>query len=335
MRLGILGAGMIVKDFLKITDQLSQYELSGICGTEAEHNTLEKLQYDYHIKNIYTDYDEMLSSDCEIIYIGVPNHLHYQFAKKAILQGKNVIIEKPIVINEIEFNDLYNLADQKHVYVFEAITNQYSPNYRKIKELLPKLGPIHIVNMNYSQYSSRFDSFKQGIILPAFDYTKAGGSLMDLNIYNLHFVVGIFGKPDDVMYYPNISKNIDTSGIAILKYPDFVCSCIASKDSRAQCTNLIQGENGYIIMNSPANVCESFEIHIKGEKPQIIDERKYSHRMIDEFIAFEKMITLKDNSSYSLFKEESRLVCSVQTELRKKTNIIFPGDLLAKGADSQ
>ena len=60
MRLGILGAGMIVKDFLKITDQLSQYELSGICGTEAEHNTLEKLQYDYHIKNIYTDYDEML-----------------------------------------------------------------------------------------------------------------------------------------------------------------------------------------------------------------------------------------------------------------------------------
>lgn len=335
MKLGILGAGMIVKDFLKITDQLPQYELSGICATEAEHDTLEKLQHDYHIDNIFTDYDEMLNSDCEVIYIGVPNHLHYQFARKAVSKGKHAIIEKPIVINEIEFNDLYSLADQQHVYVFEAITNQYSCNYKKIKELLPKLGPIHIVNMNYSQYSSRFDSFKRRIILPAFDYTKAGGALMDLNIYNLHFVIGFFGKPESVMYYPNIRNNIDTSGTAILKYSDFVCSCIGSKDSRAQCMNLIQGENGYIVMNSPANVCESFEIHIKGEEPQIIDERKYSHRMIDEFIAFEKMINSKDNASYSMHKEESRLVCSVQTELRKKANIIFPGDLLAKGVGMQ
>lgn len=27
---------------------------------------------------------------------------------------------------------------------------------------------------------------------------------MDLNIYNIHFVVGLFGKPKDVQYYPNI-----------------------------------------------------------------------------------------------------------------------------------
>ncbi len=44
---------------------------------------------------------------------------------------------------------------------------------------------------------------------------------MDLNIYNIHFVVGLFGKPMNIEYYPNIERNIDTSGILILDYGSF------------------------------------------------------------------------------------------------------------------
>ena len=103
--------------------------------------------------------------------------------------------------------------------------NGYNKNeaYNKIKELLPELGDIKIVVSNFSQYSSRYDAFKSGTILPAFDYTKAGGSLMDLNIYNIHFIVGLFGEPKDVHYFPNIEHNIDTSGILILEYDNFKC----------------------------------------------------------------------------------------------------------------
>ena len=58
-----------------------------------------------------------------------------------------------------------------------------------IKEKLPELGKIKIVTANYSQYSSRYNAFKEGIIQPAFDYTKSGGALMDLNIYNIHLIL--------------------------------------------------------------------------------------------------------------------------------------------------
>ena len=49
---------------------------------------------------------------------------------------------------------------------------------------------------------------------------QGGGVLGDLNIYNIHFVVGLFGAPKNSGYYPNIVREVDTSGILILEYDD-------------------------------------------------------------------------------------------------------------------
>ena len=70
--------------------------------------------------------------------------------------------------------------------IFEAMNLHYIPAFLSLKEDLKKLGDIKIVSFNYSQYSSRYNAFKEGTILPAFDFHKAGGALMDLNVYNIH-----------------------------------------------------------------------------------------------------------------------------------------------------
>lgn len=44
---------------------------------------------------------------------------------------------------------------------------------------------------------------------------------MDLNIYNIHFIVGLFGVPKSVEYLANIQRDVDTSGILLLDYGDF------------------------------------------------------------------------------------------------------------------
>ena len=46
----------------------------------------------------------------------------------------------------------------------EAITNQYLANFTAIKDALSEVGDVKIVNINYSQYSSRYDAFKRGEI---------------------------------------------------------------------------------------------------------------------------------------------------------------------------
>lgn len=326
MKLGIIGAGMIVKEFLTITPHLNYMELTAIYGRKSAEEKMNEFKNTYRIKNIFYDYDELLNSDVDTVYIALPNNLHFEFAKKALVANKNVIIEKPITSTYKEALILSDLAKQKQLFIFEAITNQYFPNYKKIKELLPTLGNIKIVQCNYSQYSSRYNSFKEGNILPAFDPKFSGGALMDLNIYNIHYAVGLFGKPENIEYYPNVERGIDTSGILILDYGTFKCVCVGAKDCKAPIANNIQGDKGCIYQDTPANVCERFELLMNDGTSTKINENDYEHRMVNEFIEFAEMIENNDLEKCYKMLEHSLIVSEVQTIARHKGGIIFPAD---------
>jgi Predicted dehydrogenases and related proteins len=327
MKLGIVGAGMIVKDLLSISSNLKDIEFVAICGTERDREAMNQFKNEYGIENVFYSYDELLNMDLDAIYIGLPNNLHFEFSKKALEANKNVIIEKPFTSTYREAVILSDLAKEKQLFIFEAITNQYLPNYIKIKELLPTLGDIKIVQCNYSQYSSRYNSFKEGNALPAFDPKFSGGALMDLNIYNIHYVVGLFGKPKNIEYYPNIERGIDTSGVLLLDYETFKCICVGAKDCKAPIANNIQGDKGCIYQDTPANVCERFELLMNDGTSSKINENNYDHRMVNEFIEFANMIKNNDLERCYKMLEHSLIVSEVQTIARNKSGVIFPADL--------
>ncbi len=156
---------MIVKEFLTITSYLKDIKVVAICGRKNSENTINDLKNKYNIDNAFYNYDELLNSDVDTIYIALPNNLHFEFAKKAIEVNKNVIFEKLITSIYKEALVLINLAKEKELFIFGSITNQYLSNYKKIKALLPKLGNIKIVRCKFSQYCSRYDKFKEGNIL--------------------------------------------------------------------------------------------------------------------------------------------------------------------------
>ncbi len=80
---------------------------------------------------------------------------------------------------------------------------------------------------------------------------------MDLNIYNIYFVVGLFGDPKAVHYYPNRHANgIDTSGILILEYPNFVCQCTGAKRRAAHNSAQLIGTEGSILIEPGSNNCQ-------------------------------------------------------------------------------
>ncbi|MBF7140228.1 Gfo/Idh/MocA family oxidoreductase [Pediococcus pentosaceus] len=311
MKLGIVGAGMIVKDFLTMTPLLPEIELKAITGTPHGIDNMEKLQMQYGIDRVYTDIDECLANEeIDTIYVAVPNHLHFAFAKKALEAGKNVICEKPFTLNLAELEELAELAQTKQLILLEAITNQYMMNYQKIKEAVPTLGEIKVVECNYSQYSSRYDAFKAGEVLPAFNPKFGGGALMDINIYNIHFVVGLLGAPSSVKYLANIEKDIDTSGILILNYPDTKVVCIGAKDSTATIRSTIQGTKGSVIVNGATNVLDNFDIESKAGIENF-DFKQNSHRMYEEFKAFQRIIAEKDLKEAALRLQHSEEVLRV------------------------
>lgn len=327
MKLGIIGSGKIVNDLLLFIHEIPSIKLIHISGTKRSENKVKEIKEKYSFQRYSTSYDELLQDkEVDTIYVALPNHLHYEYTKQALEAHKNVILEKPLTSTYEESLELRQLAVNNHLFLWEAITNQYLPNYHRIKELLPILGQIRVVVCNFSQYSSRYDAFKEGNILPAFDYTKSGGALMDLNIYNIHFIVGLFGEPNDIIYYPNIEKNIDTSGILILKYNHFQCVCIGAKDCQAPLSNTIQGDKGCIRISTPLSIIDSFELLMNDGTNKNININKDVHRMYEEFIAFEKMYQENNHEKCYQMLEHSMIVSKIQTMARRKAGLLFPAD---------
>lgn len=269
MNIGILGTGSIARTMAAEFAKVPAFRCEAVCSRQQA--TGEALAQQFGIPKVYTDYDAMLADpDIELVYIATPNSLHYAQTKAALLAGKNVLCEKPFVPTVAEADELIALAKEKHLFLFEAITTAHHPNYALAKQYLDDIGSLRIVSCTFCQYSSRYDAFMNGQTPPVFDPAYCGGALMDLNIYNIYFVVGLFGDPKAVHYYPNRHANgIDTSGILILEYPNFVCQCTAAKDSSAHNSAQIIGTEGSILIEPGSNNCQKLVVTRKGKEPYI------------------------------------------------------------------
>lgn len=246
MKIGVVGNGMIVGMFLHDAAMVEHAKIISICVRPHSLEKGQKIAGEYHIPQIETDYDEFLKNpEIETVYLGISNLVHYEYAKKALNAGKHVICEKPFTVNSTEAKALAEIAREKKLFLWEAFIIPYLPAYSVVKNAVEKVGNVKLVQSNYSKISSRYAQYLSGVILPAFDLSLAGGALYDLNIYNLHFTIGLFGKPKDAHYYPTKGYNgVDTSGIAVLEYDTFHAVCCAAKDSTSPSGFVIQGDAG-------------------------------------------------------------------------------------------
>lgn len=241
---------------------------------------------------VFTDFARMLDeAEADFVYIANANHVHFQYAMQAMQAGKNVIVEKPVAVDRVQTEMLLDTAIQKCVYCLPAFSMLYMPLFRQIVSLLPSLGTIRMVNLNYSQYSSRYDRYRRGEVLPVFDPAMAGGCLRDLNIYNLCFLIGLFGPPRTIHFAANRGYNtVDTSGTLVMHYPTSVATASAAKDSDGHSYGCIQGENGYIDIRGSVSVLEEFTLHLRGQEPVTYRAESGRHRLSYEFEEFMRLV---------------------------------------------
>ncbi len=300
MKISIAGTGKIVEEVLKMLQHefAGRIEVTGIFSREksVEH-AIDLCQAYAPTGFVYTDYARMLQeAEADFVYIANANHVHYQYALQAIEAGHNVIIEKPIAVDRVETDALFDAAVQRCVYCLPAFSLLYMPLFRQLTDLLPQLGTIRMVNGCYSQYSSRYDRYLNGEITPVFDPEQAGGCLRDLNIYNLCFTIGLFGPPRTIQYARNLGWNgIDISGTLLMQYPTAVVSMGAAKDSDGLSFACIQGEKGYIEIKGSVSVLQEFTLHLRGQEPQTFKADPSRHRLSYEFEEFWRLIEDRPN----------------------------------------
>ena len=272
------------------------------------------------------DYDKVLTSKAfDFVYIATPNHKHYEYAKKAILAHKNVILEKPLCSNLKQASEIIKLAIDNKVYLFENNKVPHNKAFKYLKEDIKQIAPIKMLDLNFSKYSSKYDDFKAGNPQNTFSLETSGGALMDINVYNIAFSVGLFGMPKKLAYYCNKTDGIDISGTAILQYDGFISTNIACKD--ADCKNYVNivGENGYIYYDGHSSIFDSYDLNLRG-KESVHKDFHNEDKFYDTFTEFKEIYENNDYDKCEEYLKLSLMVQKVLDDLRLSADIKYADD---------
>lgn len=261
MRIGTVGTGFIVDNFIDAVSRTDNADVVAIYSRAEE--TAQAFAAKHNLANWHTDREAFLhDSSFDVLYVASPNSLHFQWTLDALKAGKGVICEKPFVSTYAECEILRDLAREKGLFLVEAITVPHLPNFKLVRDHLEKIGPVRLVQLNFSQYSSKHKAYLEGKNPNVFNPVFAGGALMDINYYNLRFMLDLFGEPDEIRYFANLAQNgIDTSGVLMMRYPGFVAEAVGAKDSRSENLVQIQGEKGYMKVPKESSRCISVEVY--------------------------------------------------------------------------
>lgn len=315
MKLAFIGTGKIVAEALDAA-RLPEIEYTAIFARPKSRERAEIYARDYGIAKVYTDYDALLADgEIEFVYIGLINSVHYEYAKRALLAGKNVIVEKPFCPTAGETRELIELALAKGLYLFDAVSFLYMPTFHFLQEALPRLGKIKLVQANYSQYSSRYDNYRRGVVQPAFDPEAYGGALYDINFYNVTLMVALFGAPRSHTYHANGGFNgVDTSGSLVMHYHDFIAVCTGAKDSASPCFFIVQGEEGYLCVKGQPNTMPQVELVLRSGDVTGRKNVTAEHRLTAEFRAFARMYA---DGDYAAMREKLKITEAVVSILER------------------
>src|SRR6056297_1814076 len=187
---GILGTANIARKALIPGIQSSENgELYAIAGRKKEK--VDEFNNTFHPETVYYNYEDLLQDDqVQAIYIPLPNSLHMEWVIKALENGKNVLCEKPIALDEFEAETMFNCAFNNKKVLMEAFAYIHNPLIHKMKEIIEKgsLGDIKAMEMTFTfDLTPRENDIR-------WSKSLGGGAMYDLGCYTLHLSRHLAGK---------------------------------------------------------------------------------------------------------------------------------------------
>lgn len=177
----------------------------------ATHDGFElKAVLERNDKKALLDYPEIISYDSvtdlladesiELVIVNTPNFTHFEYAQKALLARKHVLIEKPAVTTVEEFKTLQALAKEVNRKIFIYHNRRWSSDFMATKEVITSGILGDIVEMHL-----RFDRFRPVIGPKFFKETPVPGSgiWFDLGSHLIDQAISIFGLPTQHYGYQN------------------------------------------------------------------------------------------------------------------------------------
>ena len=178
IRWGVLGTADIAHGcFIPGLQLADNAELYAIAGRSLEK--AKKFQKEFGFEKAYGSYDELLNDSLvDAVYVPLPNHLHAEWAMKAMKKGKHVMCEKPLALSREQAKEMFDCARENGVILMEAFAYLHSPFTQALKNELTggTIGEVRYMENAFIVQECLPDNIR---------LTKewGGGSMYDLGVY--------------------------------------------------------------------------------------------------------------------------------------------------------
>lgn len=315
IRLGIIGCGRVANRFPMEAAVVSGISIRGAFDLDKnkERKFIEKFDLPFSNSGLEELYDI-----CDAVYIATPHLSHYDLIHDALMHGKHVLCETPLVLQKSQAIELYGLAEEKGLILMEANKTAHCPAFNHLTVMLKSglIGEIVGVDASLSKL------WDDDMTLREFDSSQAGGSMYELGSYPLLPIIKLLGTDYiNLNLYSRMQHGVDMYTKGVMRYPHAVCSFNVGLGVKTEGNLIVSGTKGYAYVPAPWWKTDYFEFRYEDQN----QNKKFFYKWdgaglryeIQEFIS---CIFNKRFSSSRLRRRESICMAGIMQQFTDRKN---------------
>lgn len=251
LRWGVLGAANFAREHMAPAIHAARWSDFSALATSDPAKAEPFAAFRPGLK-VYTDYDALLADPTiDAVYVPLPNHLHIEWALKALDAGKHVLVEKPLAMQADGFDAVIAKRDATGLHAAEAYMIVHHPQFVRARELVQggALGKLVHVDAAFS-YNNAAET---GNIRNRPE--TGGGALPDIGVYTFGSVRFVTGEEPKSVPFANIrfENGVDVYNQVVAEFPSFSYNAMVSMRAFNRQEVVFQGDEGMLKLTCPFN----------------------------------------------------------------------------------
>ena len=299
------------------------YDLVAVCDPLPDplppHMQARLAEYDLaHTTRRYHDYKEVVNDpEIDVASVVSPDYYHAEQAIALLEAGKHVLCEIPFTLSKAEAQELYQMAEERHLVLMEASKTAYCPAFGHVVTLV-KSGVIGEVVDVMASLSKMVEAPTREL-----DPAQAGGAMTEHAPLTLMAIVKLLGTEwKDLSYHTKRQDGVDIYTKGVINYPHATSSFTLGIGVKTEGNLVISGTKGYVYVPAPWWLTSYFEVRYEDQTKN----RKYFYSYDGEGLRYEiqeflSMVVNDRRSSYKLRRHESVAIADIIGRFRAGENV--------------
>ena len=251
--------------FATVIQSDSRTEVVGVMSRERKK--AKKFARKHRIGLYTTNLNGVIQAKPSIVYVATPVNTHFEILSELLIEGINVLCEKPIVTELGQFRLLQETAAKTGAILIEAMWMHWLPTFKYLDDILANhnFGSLKYIDIQFHKNEYENGQCKIGLMN---DYGIYGIAVASRYLENLAF--------QKITYSNYNSKNLQLS-VVLIDDKDVLCHCSMSKiqNSTNNCNFFF--EKGHVLIKGPfnrSNTLEIFDYNSTSSRHQVF---RYKH----------------------------------------------------------